>query len=127
MILLGGARPPLDRPANVVTTYGMTETGSGVVYDGIALDGVGVRIDERDEIHLRGAMLLRCYRDGRHPLDADGWLPTGDLGHWLDGRLVVEGRQDDLIKTGGEKVWPEAVEAVIAPMGGVAEEGRIYR
>ena len=58
----------------------MTETGSGVVYDGVPLDGVEVRIDPDGEILLRGPMLLRCYRDGSVPLDADGWLPTGDLG-----------------------------------------------
>src|SRR5690606_34836965 len=39
-ILLGGQAPPADRPANVIATYGMTETGSGVVYDGLPLDGV---------------------------------------------------------------------------------------
>ena len=60
--MLGGARPPADRPPNAVTTYGMTETGSGVVYDGRPLDGVEVRIDDDGEIHLRGPMLLRTYR-----------------------------------------------------------------
>ena len=39
-ILLGGSRAPGDLPPNVVATYGMTETGSGVVYDGWPLDGV---------------------------------------------------------------------------------------
>ncbi len=34
-ILLGGSEPPPSLPPNVVTTYGMTETGSGVVYDGM--------------------------------------------------------------------------------------------
>ena len=59
-------------------------------------------------------MLLRCYRDGTVPIDADGWFPTGDLGRWLDdGRLHVEGRRGDLIITGGENVWPEAVEAAL--------------
>ena len=43
----------------------MTETGSGVVYDGRPLDGVEVRVAGDGEIHLRGAMLLRAYR-GRH-------------------------------------------------------------
>jgi O-succinylbenzoic acid--CoA ligase len=114
-IVLGGARPPADRPANTVTTYGMTETGSGVVYDGRPLDGVDVEIAEDGEIRLRGPMLLRCYRDGSTPLTPDGWLPTGDLGRWLDdGRLHVVGRRGDLIVTGGENVWPEAVEAVLA-------------
>jgi O-succinylbenzoic acid--CoA ligase len=113
-IVLGGGRPPAERPPNTVTTYGMTETGSGVVYDGRPLDGVDVHIDADGEIHLRGPMLLRCYRDDSDPKDADGWLPTGDLGHWLDdGRLQVAGRRGDLIITGGENVWPEAVESIL--------------
>jgi O-succinylbenzoic acid--CoA ligase len=39
-VLLGGSRPPQVVPPNAVVTYGMTETGSGVVYDGIPLDDV---------------------------------------------------------------------------------------
>ncbi|MFK8022591.1 MAG: AMP-binding protein [Ilumatobacter sp.] len=113
-IVLGGSRPPANRPANSVTTYGMTETGSGVVYDGVALDGVEVRIDDGGEIHLRGPMLLRTYRNGVDPKDGAGWFATGDLGRWLDdGRLHVEGRRGDLIITGGENVWPEAVERIL--------------
>ena len=66
-VVLGGSAPPAGLAANVVTTYGMTETGSGVVYDGIALDGVEVAIGARGEVRLRGPMLLRAYRDrGRH-------------------------------------------------------------
>ena len=121
-IVLGGSRSPADRPANTVTTYGMTETGSGVVYDGRALDRVDVRIDDDGEIHLRGPMLLRCYRDGTDPKDRDGWLATGDLGEWLDdGRLHVAGRRGDLIITGGENVWPETVEAVLRAHPDVAD------
>lgn len=121
-IVLGGSRPPADRPPNCVTTYGMTETGSGVVYDGVPLEGVEVAIADDGEIRLRGRMLLRCYRDGSTPLDADGWLATGDLGRWLDdGRLHVEGRRGDLIITGGENVWPEAVETALADHPAVAE------
>jgi O-succinylbenzoic acid--CoA ligase len=122
VIVLGGSRPPSDRPANCVTTYGMTETGSGVVYDGVPLDDVEVDLGDDGEIRLRGPMLLRCYRDGTSPFDADGWLRTGDLGSWRpDGRLHVEGRRGDLIITGGENVWPEAVEAALADHPGVAE------
>ncbi len=120
-IVLGGSRPPAVRPANSVATYGLTETGSGVVYDGVPLDDVEVRI-VKGEIHLRGPMLLRTYRDGPDPKDSDGWLPTGDLGRWLDdGRLHVEGRFGDLIITGGENVWPEAVEALLRTHAGVAD------
>ena len=122
VIVLGGARPPEQLPGNVHTTYGLTETGSGVVYDGRPLGGVEVQITDDGEILLRGPMLLRCYRDGTTPLDADGWLHTGDLGRWLpDGRLHVEGRRGDMIVTGGEKVWPDAVEAVLATHPAVQE------
>jgi O-succinylbenzoic acid--CoA ligase len=121
-IVLGGSRPPDDPPANCVTTYGMTETGSGVVYDGVPLDGVQVDITSEGEIRLRAPMLLRCYRDGTSPVDADGWFATGDVGEWRpDGRLHVFGRRDDLIITGGENVWPETVEAVIAGHPSVAD------
>ena len=119
-IVLGGARPPRDRPANCVVTWGMTETGSGVVYDGLPLEGV--EIDVCDGIvHVRCPMLLRCYRDGRDPKDSDGWLRTGDAGTIVDGRLVVHGREGDVIVTGGEKVWPDEVESAIATMSDVAE------
>jgi O-succinylbenzoic acid--CoA ligase len=128
-VLVGGSADwgAAQRPANVVHTYGMTETGSGVVYDGLALDGVSVRVDPADgsgggEIYLRGPMLLRGYRDGTVPLDADGWLPTGDAGRLAaDGRLHVDGRMADVIVTGGEKVWPDAVERVLRRCPGVAD------
>jgi O-succinylbenzoic acid--CoA ligase len=120
-IVLGGSRPPADRPANSVATYGMTETGSGVVYDRVPLDGIEVRIVD-GEVHLRGPALLRCYRDGTDPKLPDGWFPTGDLGELgADGRLDVFGRRDDLIITGGENVWPEAVEDVLRTHPDVAD------
>ena len=72
-IVLGGQQPPADRPANAVATYGMTETGSGVVYDGVALEGVEVKVVD-GEIWLRCPMLLRCYRDGTDPRTPDGWF-----------------------------------------------------
>lgn len=110
VVLLGGSRPPSDRPPNVVATYGLTETGSGVVYDGRPLDDVEVSIGEDDEILIRGPILMRGYRDGSSTIDDEGWLHTGDAGSFTDGVLNVTGRLDDLIKTGGEKVWPDAVE-----------------
>jgi O-succinylbenzoic acid--CoA ligase len=100
----------------------MTETGSGIVYDGLPLDGVEVRIDRDGEVLVRGPMLLRCYRDGTDPRDADGWLHTGDVGSWRDdGRLHVDGRRGDLIITGGENVWPDAVERVLTDHPGIDE------
>ena len=122
VIVLGGSRPPADRPPNAVATYGMTETGSGVVYDRRPLDGVEIRISPAGEVELRCPMLLRCYRDGSDPRTADGWYPTRDLGEIdADGQLTVHGRADDLIITGGENVWPEPVEAVLRRVPGVVD------
>jgi o-succinylbenzoate---CoA ligase len=113
-VVLGGSAAPDGLPANVVTTYGMSETGSGVVYDGVPLDGVEVAFGVAGEIRVRGPMLLRAYRDGWVPLDAGGWLATGDAGRMAaDGRLLIDGRLSELIITGGENVWPAAVEAVL--------------
>ena len=122
-VVLGGSAAPAGLPANVVTTYGMTETGSGVVYDGVPLDGVEVEVEGgTSEIRVRCPMLLRCYRDGTVPLDPDGWFATGDVGRFgPDGRLVVEGRLSDLIISGGENVWPSPVEAALLFHPGVAE------
>ena len=126
-VLLGGAAPPERLPANVVTTYGMTETGSGVVYDGRPLDGVELRIGDgtlggEGEVLVRGPMLLRAYRDGTVPFLDGGWLPTGDAGALgADGTLSVLGRIAEVVVTGAEKVWPVAVEQVIARHPGVAE------
>lgn len=133
-VLLGGAAPPEGLGANVVTTYGLTETGSGLVYDGVALDGVSVAVGTgrpgegaAGEVLVRGPMLLRAYRDGTDPKvpgpdGTGGWLPTGDGGRLDDrGVLSVDGRLAEVIVTGGEKVWPAAVEGVVAGLSGVAE------
>ena len=108
-IVLGGSAPPPDRPANSVATYGMTETGSGVVYDGIPLPRVEIRAVD-GELQIRGPMVSHEYRDGTPVVDADGWLHTGDLGGVTNGVVHVDGRRDDMIITGGENVHPEAVE-----------------
>jgi O-succinylbenzoic acid--CoA ligase len=133
-ILVGGAASSGAMPPNVVTTYGMTETGSGVVYDGVPLEGVEVAIGtgrdgegEAGEVLLRGPMLLRVYRDGSDPRipgpdRSGGWLPTGDGGRLRPGpTLEIDGRLAEVVVSGGEKVWPEAVERVLATHRGVAE------
>jgi O-succinylbenzoic acid--CoA ligase len=98
-----------------------------VVYDGRPLDGVEVRVVD-GEVHLRGPMLLRAYRDGSDPKDAGGWLPTGDSGALAaDGRLVVAGRLADVIVTGGEKVWPDDLEPVLGAHPGVRDVAVVGR
>jgi O-succinylbenzoic acid--CoA ligase len=121
-ILVGGAPLPTDlracaeaSGARVVETYGLTESCGGVVYEGRPLAGVEARIDDEGGIELRGPMIMLGYRPDPEPaphvFTADGWLKTGDAGAIdADGRLRVRGRLDDLIISGGEKVWPDEVE-----------------
>jgi O-succinylbenzoic acid--CoA ligase len=128
VIVLGGASPPGALPPNAMTTYGLTETGSGVVYDGVPLEGVEVAVGPDGAVRLRGPMLLRAYRDGTDPKDGLGWINTGDIGALDDaGRLTVHGRRGDMIITGGENVWPDPIERVLASHPDVAEVAVVGR
>lgn len=123
-ILLGGAAAPADllaaartAGARVVTTYGMSETSGGCVYDGEPLYNVDLKIGDDGRIRLAGPMLFSGYRLRPDLTDAvrDGdWFLTSDLGTLADGRLRVLGRADDVVNTGGEKVVAAAVAAVVA-------------
>lgn len=124
-VLLGGGRPPIDRPDNVVTTWGMTETGSGVVYDGVALPGVEIA-SVNGEICVRSPTLFRSYRTSAraHIIGPDGrddWFPTGDGGEVNHGKVTVHGRLGFVINSGGEKIWPENLEAAIATLAQVRD------
>jgi o-succinylbenzoate---CoA ligase len=120
-ILLGGGAIPKDRPKNAVATYGMTETGSGVVYDGFALDHVTLRVGDDGKISVKAPMLLRCYRDGEDP-KRDGWFDTGDAGRLReDGSLEVFGRIAEVIRSGGEMVWPLPVEERLRELASVRD------
>ena len=131
-VLVGGAAPPASLPANAVATYGMTETGSGVVYDGIPLDGVELAVGEGGEILLRSPTLATAYRDRPLPLvgltGGEPWFATGDLGSiGVDGRIEVLGRSGEVISTGGEQVWPADVERLLAEHAAVAEVAIVGR
>ena len=121
-VLVGGARlapelraRALDAGVRLVATYGATETGGGVVYDGIPLPGVTVRItEETGEISLGGPTIAAGYLDDVNSSRFEhGTFRTGDAGRWVDGRLTVSGRLDDTIKVGGEKVSLAAVTRVL--------------
>lgn len=115
-----------ERGGHLVTTYGLTESCGGVVYDGVSFPGTRVRIaSDGERIELRGPTLMEGYRFDPAATGAaytaDGWLRTGDAGSIEDGRLVVHGRADDAIRTGGETVWPHEVERVLAAHPKVAD------
>ncbi len=124
-ILLGGAAIPSGllagaraAGAKVITTYGMTETCGGCVYNHEPLDGVGVRTTPDGRIQITGRTLFSGYRNRpdltEQALADQGWFTTSDLGKiGTDGRLFVEGRADDMINTGGHKVSPNEVAAIL--------------
>jgi len=91
----------------VVTTYGMTETCGGCVYDGEVLDGVAIEI-RNGKIAIRGPILASSVS-----LDA-GWYETSDLGEFKNDKLIVLGRADDVIISGGENLSLNAVEASLS-------------
>lgn len=86
---------------NCITTYGMTETSGGCVYNGEPLPGVEIRIGET--IEIKGPMLAKV------PL-TDGFFATSDLGKIENGKLIILGRADDVINSGGKKVSLSKVE-----------------
>ncbi|MFC0439468.1 o-succinylbenzoate--CoA ligase [Kutzneria buriramensis] len=128
-IVMGGAAMPealrqraRDEGVNAIPSYGMSETASGCVYDGVPLDGVSIRLTD-GRIDIRGPVLADGYRgfDGESPF-VDGWFLTSDLGRWLaDGRLEVVGRLDDVINTGGVKIAPLLVERALTAVDGVSD------
>ena len=131
-ILLGGAGAParlLDEAraagGRVVTTYGMTETCGGCVYDGMPLDGVRVAAGDDGRLRIAGPVLFSGYRlrsgSAPAPLD-DGWFTTSDLGSvGPSGQVTVRGRADDVINTGGEKVIAGEVAATLETCPAVRE------
>ena len=132
MVLVGGGRlrgalrdAAARLGARVVTTYGLTESCGGVVYDGIPFDDTAVRIADGGAIELKGPRSWRAIaaiRGDRAAFTRRRLAPHGrPRVARRRGRLVVHGRAGDAIRTGGETVWPEEVEAVLAAHPKVAD------
>jgi O-succinylbenzoic acid--CoA ligase len=113
-VLVGGgpASPGLVERAisagiRVVITYGMSETCGGCVCDGEPLQGVAVELASEGRIMIRSSTLFTGYRlrpDLTSETLVEGRLRTQDRGCWEAGKLVVLGRMDDIVITGGHKV-----------------------
>ena len=122
-VLIGGAALPdgIGKQANdlgitIVSTYGMTETSGGCIYDGIPLDCVDVEITTEGRIKIRGPILASAYLNdptGWERALVDGWFVTNDLGVFDSGKLKIQGRVDDVIVSGGEKISLNAVELAL--------------
>ena len=111
--------------ARIVQHYGLTEASRSTFLTisevpDVLLDSVGQPVGEGEiafspdsRIRIRGPQVarFRIEADGLHALtDAEGWLQTNDLGHLRDGYLFFDGRADDLINCGGQKVVPDQLE-----------------
>ena len=135
----------------VIQGYGLTETAPIVTLNhpfktskgsvGTPIAGVEIRIAEDGEILVRGENVTTGYYektvDSRQqatgsgqkatesPVDADGWLHTGDIGERDEqGRVFIKGRKKEMIVTPeGLNVFPEDVERVLDDVPGVKESG----
>ncbi|WP_194826307.1 acyl-CoA synthetase [Nocardia sp. XZ_19_231] len=68
----------------------------------------------RGRIFVRSGAPFEGYTDGRHKQILDGFMSSGDMGHFTDsGLLMVDGRDDDMIVSGGENVYPQEVENLL--------------
>lgn len=132
-ILLGGgpSNPDLLGTAaseglKIFTTYGMSETCGGCVYNGKPLPGVQIKLDD-GRIHLGGEVVASGYLNqpelNTQHFVVDGetrWYVTDDLGEFDDnGALRVTGRIDDVVISGGLKISAASVRRAIESVEGV--------
>ncbi len=111
--------------ARVLSTYGSSETAGGCVYDGVPIGTTVVR-EVEGQLEISGPTLAEGYlgdpeRTARafHEHDGLRWYRTGDLGRVEeDGRVVVLGRADNVVISGGEKVLLDAVEQRVRTLAG---------
>jgi acyl-CoA synthetase (AMP-forming)/AMP-acid ligase II len=108
-------------PADTAAHYAGEATPEGAC---LGWPAEGVELQIRDgEIWLRATQMADGFIDagGFHEFEG-GWHATGDLG-WIDacGRLWLSGRLADIIKSGGYKVQPEEIEAVLAGVPGCGQ------
>ncbi len=110
----------------LITGYGLTETSSAVTLgtpdpipgdSGKPLPFREIKLNDDGEILVRGKTLFLGYWvDGDLvvlPLTADGWFQTGDLGQWAGDHLLVTGRKNDMLISGGENIHPVEIETAI--------------
>ncbi len=126
----------------ILETYGMTEAASQITANPLSGPrkpgsvglpvGVELRVvadeaasargaglvegDTVGHVEIRGPSVILAYEGSHHAdrIDADGWLRTGDLGHFdEDGYLYLDARTDDVINRGGEKVFPREIEEMV--------------
>jgi acyl-CoA synthetase (AMP-forming)/AMP-acid ligase II len=85
-------------------------------------DGEDVPAGKTGRLFVGNEMAFEGYTGGGGKEDLDGLLSSGDVGHFDDdGRLFIDGRDDEMIVSGGENVFPREVEDLISDHDAVAE------
>lgn len=128
---------------NIYNFYGSTEVAMGSIAtpEDLRVDsstagrppyGTSVRLidesggdvpqGETGRIFISNQMTFDGYTGGGNKENLDGYLSSGDVGHFnADGLLFIDGRDDEMIISGGENVYPAEVEDLIAGHEAVAE------
>jgi O-succinylbenzoic acid--CoA ligase len=133
-VLVGGQatpRPLLERAraagVRVVRTYGSSETSGGCIYEGVPIGSTRAQVVD-GQLEITGPTLAEYYLADPERTEAafvtrEGirWYRTGDAGSVdADGAVVVTGRLDDVIVSGGEKVSLGVVERIVREQRGLA-------
>ena len=123
-VLVGGAHLPRHlrdqaehHKITIVTTYGMSETSGGCVYNGEPLDGIKIEIDAHSLVRISGKTLASTYlnNESEWQKSFDGtWFTTQDIGEYTDGFLQILGRDDEIIISGGENVSLSAIDELLS-------------
>ena len=88
----------------------------------LGADRAEVVTGQPGHLFVGGGSVFDGYSDGRTKETVGNLINTGDLAHFDDdGRLFIDGREDDMIVSGGENVFPQEVEDVLASHPAVAE------
>jgi O-succinylbenzoic acid--CoA ligase len=114
-VLVGGAALTKELRAaaeaagiNIVETYGSTETSGGCIYNGTPLEGIEISLGPDNRIAIKGKVLAE------EVASEDGWYYTSDTGHLEAGRVVIDGRIDEIVITGGENISLSAIDRLLA-------------
>lgn len=120
--------PEMFPNADYKQTYGLSELGV-LQSASAARDSLWLRVGGRDFetrvvdglLHIRSRSSMLGYLNAPNPIDADGWMNTGDLVEEKDGLIRIAGRASDVINVGGQKVFPVEVESVLQEHAQVVE------
>ena len=98
----------------------------GVTIEILDADGTAVPTGETGRIFVGSGQLFEGYSGGGSKEVIRGLMSIGDVGHFdRAGRLFIDGRDDEMIVSGGENVFPQEVEELIADHDAVADAGAV--